>query len=108
MGPRSSLLRRRTGQSLLTLLLCLGAGKASYRQVNLDGPNVSGTVGLTGQTHGSGWLYFYWTGGNLQAQIVNGDTDYSVRVEPDKVLSAQVYLSSFQGGTNAYVYQNLY
>jgi hypothetical protein len=75
-------------------------------QIVLDGPNLAGTVGLNGQTFGSADVYLSWQGGNVQTRLVNGDQDFSVRVEPGKVLSATVYMYSFQGGTNANVYQN--
>lgn len=94
-----------SGAALLALALAMPAMQA---QVILDGPNVSGTVGLNGETFGSAYVTFSWAGGNVQTQLVNSDTDFSVRVEPDKILSASVSMYSFQGGTNANVSQYLW
>lgn len=101
LGQRSKLLAA-------IVLLTAGVAPPAIGQIVLDGPNVSATVGLTGETFGSGWVYFSWPGGNVQTQLVNGDTDVSVRVEPDKTLSANVYMYSFQGATNANVYHNIW
>ena len=92
---------------IAVLLWTVSAVQPSHGQVILDGPNVSGTVGLNGETFGSGNVYFYWSGGNVSTSLVNGDTDFSVRVEPDKIISASVSMNSFQGATNASVYQNV-
>lgn len=91
---------------VLVLVLWLAiTAQPSYAQIILDGPNVSGNIGLNGETFGSGNLYFYWPGGNVQTSLVNGDTDFSMRVEPDQVFNANVSMYSLQGATNANVYQ---
>jgi hypothetical protein len=89
------------------VLVLLSTLHPTHGQIILDGPNVGATVGLAGEAFGSGNVNFSWPGGNVQVQLTNGDTDLSVRVEPDKVLSASVYMYSFQGATNANVYQYL-
>lgn len=97
----------RTLSLLAVLLWNTAIVPPTYAQIILEGPNVSGTVGLNGETFGSGSVYFYWSGGNIQTQLVNGDTDFGVRVEPDKLINANVYMYSFQSVTNANVYQYL-
>jgi len=92
---------------IAALLWTVSTAPLAHGQIILDGPNVSGTVGLSGETFGSGNVYFYWSGGNVSTSLVNGDTDFSVRVEPDKIISASVSMNSFQGATNASVYQNV-
>ena len=100
--------RRTTLVSPVLAVLCLcGATVApSYGQIVLDGPNLSGTIGLTGETFGSASVSVNWPGGGVQTQLVNGDSDFSVRVEPGQLLSASVSMSSFQGGTSANVQQS--
>jgi hypothetical protein len=101
--------RRASTVFCLAVLIWLAGGAQAVRgQIILDGPNISGTVGLTGETFASGNVNVYWSGGNAQVQLVNGDTDFSVRVDPDKVLSANVSMHSFQNATNAHLYQYLY
>jgi len=100
-------MRRRHTAAVVSLALLLtftGAATRTHGQIILDGPNVTATVGLTGQTYGSGWITFSWSGGSVQTQLVNGDTEVSMRVEPGKVLAASVSMYSFQGGTNASVH----
>jgi hypothetical protein len=88
-------------------VLLVTSGLQPAGQIVLDGPNVTGTVGLTGETFGSANVNLSWSGGSVQVQLANGDTDFSVRVEPGKVLYANVYMYSFQGSTNAYVSHNV-
>lgn len=99
--------RRRVCMLFALAAVCVAAGgKTLMGQIILNGPNLSGTVGVTGETFGSGWLYFSWNGGNVQTQLINGDSDFSVRVEPDRVLSVSVQMNSFQNATNAHLYHS--
>ena len=96
---------------LVTLLgaMSLAGGEQPVNgQIVLNGPNVSGTVGLAGETFASGSLFFSWSGGSVQVQLADGDSDFSVRVEPDKVLSASVSMNYFQNATNAHVYHSIW
>ena len=90
----------------IAVLLLSSHGGGVHGQIVLDGPNLTGTVGLNGQTFGSADVYFSWPGGSVVTRLVNGDRDYSVRVEPNKVLSASVNMYSFQGSTSANVYHS--
>lgn len=104
--------RRQCAMSALSVLVGVLAMSRPFDrlhgQIVLDGPNLAGTVGLNGQTFGAADVYLSWQGGSVQVRLVNGDRDFSVRVEPNKVLSASVYMYSFQGSTSANVYQNFY
>jgi hypothetical protein len=91
---------------LVTILVAIAGGAHVLTgQIILNGPNISGTVGLTGETFGSGVVGINWSGGNVQVDLVNGDTDFSVRVEPGKTLNGYIGMFSFQNSTNAYLYQ---
>lgn len=99
--------RRVSGFFGLAALICVAGGQHVMNgQIILNGPNISGTVGLAGQAFASGGLSLYWNGGSVQVQLVNGDSDFSVRVEPDKVLSGSVWMYSFQNATNANLYHS--
>jgi hypothetical protein len=88
------------------VLACAAARQVPVEgQIILNGPNLSGTVGLTGETFGAGNVGINWTGGNVQLDLVNGDTGFSVRVEPGQTLNGYIGMFSFQNATNAYLYQ---
>jgi Thrombospondin type 3 repeat len=91
---------------LLALTMSL-AGATSGADVILDAPNLTGTVGLAGETFGYANVYAYWSGGNTQIQLSNADNGFAVRVAPDMGYNLQVGLYSFQDTSSAYVIQNL-
>jgi hypothetical protein len=100
--------RSRNALIMVSLMAAASPAERMQGQIVLDGPNVAGTVGLNGKTFGSGDVYLSWTGGNVQTHLVSGDRDFGVRVEPGKMLTASVYMYSFQGSTSANVYQTFY
>jgi hypothetical protein len=48
----------------------LASGMVMHAQIVLDGPNISGTVGLDGETFGSGSVSLYWSGSSVNVQLL--------------------------------------
>lgn len=92
----------------LALAVAVAAAPPAHAQIILDGPNLTGNVGLVGETFGSGQVTFNWSGGSVYVPLVNAGTTFSVRVQPDVPLSGYVYMYSFQNTTNAYLYHYFY
>ena len=100
-------LRERRVAAVLGMMLVFGSGR-STAQVVLDGPNLNGQVGLGQEVFGSGQVNVSWSGASVFIPLTTGDGTFSARVGTDTALTVSIYLSSFQGGTNAYVQQTLY
>ncbi|MCZ6678310.1 MAG: thrombospondin type 3 repeat-containing protein [Candidatus Poribacteria bacterium] len=89
---------------IASVILVATTAQPSQAQIILDGPNLSGNVGLNGETFGSGSINFSWSGGSVNVSLPSGKTDFLVRVEPDKTIRAGVDMRNFAGGTNASVF----
>lgn len=92
---------------MTTALFAIGLMTSVQADVILDEPNLKGTVGLTGESFGSGQVYAFWNGGSINTQLTNGDTDFALRVEPGKTSSLSVYMYSFQNTPGAQLNQYL-
>ena len=87
---------------VLLLAVWMSAGTANS-DIVLDPPNLTGQVGLEGETFGSGTVSVSPVGqGGLSAPLVNGDTDFAFRIEPGHTFSLSVSLSSFQNTSSAF------
>jgi hypothetical protein len=76
-----------------------------HADVILDPPNLKGTIGLTGETFSSAYVYASWEGGEVDTSLPSGDTDFALRVEPGKTSNLRVRMLSFQDTPNALIDQ---
>ena len=75
----------------------------AYGDIILDPPNLTGQVGLQGETFASGSVSVSPSGlSSLSTPLVNGDSDFAFFVEPGRTFSLSVSLSSFQSTNNAF------
>ncbi len=100
-------MKRMSVFGMTTALFTIGLVAEIQADVILDEPNLKGTVGLTGESFGSGQVYAYWNGGSINTQLTNGDIDFALRVEPGKTSSLSVYMYSFQNTPGAQLNQYL-
>ncbi|MCI5162843.1 MAG: hypothetical protein D3917_12675 [Candidatus Electrothrix sp. AX5] len=92
---------------MTTALLAVGLVNGLRADVILDEPNLVGSVGLTGETFGSGSVNVSWSGGSVSNPLTSGDTEYALRADIEKPLTLRAYMYSFaDSGARLYQYIN--
>lgn len=103
--PQTALIRR--WLRALGAAVLAGTGILAQADIIIGSPNLTGLVGLNGETFGSGNVNVSPQGlPGLSVSLTNGDNDFAVRIEPGVPFSISTSLYSFQNSSNAqFTYQ---
>ena len=103
----SGMMKKMSVCGMTTALLAVGLVNGLRADVILDEPNLKGTVGLAGETFGSGSVTVSWSGGSVSNPLSSGDSDFALRADLDKRLNLCAYMYSFaSSGARLYQYIN--
>lgn len=103
----SRMMKKMSVCGITTALLAVGLVNGLRADVILDEPNLKGTVGLAGETFGSGSVTVSWSGGSVSNPLSSGDSDYALRADIEKTLNLRAYMYSFaSSGARLYQYIN--
>lgn len=103
VGARSVGFTLKCAAFALAVVIAGSPATTAHGDIILDPPNLTGQVGLEGETFASGSVTVFPSGtSSLSTSLVNGDSDFALLVEPGRTFSLSVSLSSFQHTNNAF------
>ncbi|MCI5114925.1 MAG: hypothetical protein D3921_01615 [Candidatus Electrothrix sp. AW1] len=89
-------------------LFAIGLGSELQAGAILDPENLTGTVGLSGQTFNSGYVYASWAEGSAGMELGSGSPqNFSLWVEKSKPVNLDIDMYSFAGTSDAYLRQSI-